>query len=511
MRFTSLVILLLTLSLRLSASTSQVPRIHLTDIWAYGDIVTDSTLLDTEQNNLRFYCAPDEGIPLDSVEYEFWLEGHDRDWYTPFRDGWFFYTDLAPGDYIFHARCRFPGEAWSTELLHPFSIACPWWQTLWARMVFGILTIVTIATILYLYKERLRLNQNLRLEREMANFRNEFVIQAGREFRTPLTIIRSVVEKLTGAPTDHLTRTDIQHLRNSSNLLMRMVEDLMEYRTLDKEIDPTAMNDVVELADNPINDHLVLIIEPDAQLADVIRRDLQKYLKTEVLPNGTDALQVVRKLSPQLVIIDTELPDGNAYTLLHEIRQQSPARIVLISNLQDKRSILRALHSEADDYLPKPFNVEVLSAVVLKRIKIWNQYIQDKVPEDTPAATPKSSTPQAREVLLEKRSDRRFLDNLDLKVSQGMSNEDFDVNALAESMKLSRGQLGRKIKQLCGSTAQEYLRAKRMERAAALLRDTDINVQEVMYKVGIVDANTFYRRFKEHFGVSPTHYRNNPE
>ena len=106
---------------------------------------------------------------------------------------------------------------------------------------------------------------------------------------------------------------------------------------------------------------------------------------------------------------------------------------------------------------------------------------------------------------------RSSLDNLDLKVSQGMSNEDFDVNALAESMKLSRGQLGRKIKQLCASTAQEYLRAKRMERAAALLRDTDINVQEVMYKVGIVDANTFYRRFKEHFGVSPTHYRNNPE
>lgn len=505
-------LLLLALWFVPASAQSAPPRIKLIDVWAYGDIVTDSTELDTEQNNLRFYCAPVGDIPLDSVEYQFLLEGYDKNWYTPFRDGWFFYTDLPPGDYVFHARCRFPGGEWGPEISHPVVIECPWWQTIWARILFALLTLAVVSTLLYLYNERQRLNHKLRLEREISIFRNDFVLQAGRDFRTPLTVIRSVVEKLTGAPNEHLTRTDIQHLRNSSNLLMRMVEDLMEYRTLGKEIDPANINDVVELADIPLNNHCVLVVEHNEELADVIRRDLIKYVKPQVLQKGADVTEAIKAYAPHLIIIDSELPDVNAYDLLHEIRQQSKMPILLISNLNDKRSIIRALRSEADDYLPKPFNVEVLTAIVLKRIKIWNQYLHDK-DADTPPA--KSSQPAianaATDVLLDKLSDRRFLENLNLQINQGMAHEDFDVNKLAENMKMSRGQLGRKIKQLCDATAQEYLRSKRMERAAALLRDSDMNVQEIMYKVGISDSNTFYRRFKEHFGTSPSQYRSSKE
>ena len=84
------------------------PHVKIATIWAYGDTVTHARTLDTKQNNLRFYCTTLENIPTDSIEFEFMLEGHETQWQPAFADGWYFYTDLPPGEYVFHARCRYP-------------------------------------------------------------------------------------------------------------------------------------------------------------------------------------------------------------------------------------------------------------------------------------------------------------------------------------------------------------------------------------------------------------------
>ena len=63
---------------RATSAGTPPPRIRLVDIWAYGDIVTDSVELPFEKNNLRFYCAPVDSIPVDSVAYDFMLEGYDK-------------------------------------------------------------------------------------------------------------------------------------------------------------------------------------------------------------------------------------------------------------------------------------------------------------------------------------------------------------------------------------------------------------------------------------------------
>ena len=93
--FTFLVLLCF-FSFSAHASKTPPPHVRLVDIWAYGDIVTDSTLLATEQNNLRFYCTTVEQLPTDSVSYEFQLKGYDKDWFEPFPEGWYFYTNLQP-------------------------------------------------------------------------------------------------------------------------------------------------------------------------------------------------------------------------------------------------------------------------------------------------------------------------------------------------------------------------------------------------------------------------------
>lgn len=485
------------------------PHVKIATIWAYGDTVTHARTLETKQNNLRFYCTTLENIPADSIEFEFMLEGHETQWQPAFADGWYFYTDLPPGEYVFHARCRYPRQSWGPVLSHSFTILCPWWRTGWAYFLYAICALSLLMYIFHLIRERIRLHNQLQIEQAESLFRYQFVIQASRDFRTPLTVIRSTIEKLNAQKDNSFTRTDIQHLKQSSRQLMQMVENLLEYRRTDAKL-TTDANEVLEMTDVPMNNRRVAVVETDAVLADMIRRELLKYMQVEILSDEQQVAESVRKLAPEVVVIDTQMTEASPYDLLHEIKKQMHIPVILLSDFDNKHSLIRAIHSEADDYLSKPFSCEVLSAMIFRHLKRYDAmlkkeqgYIATELPSSE--STEKNTSPQAP--LIEKRTDKRFLENLEWQIRSHLSEVDFDVNALAESMKMSRSQLGQKIKALYGMTSVEYLRDQRLNHAARLLADTDQTVQEIMFQAGMQDTTNFYRRFKEKFGVSPSQYR----
>ena len=246
-----------------------------------------------------------------------------------------------------------------------------------------------------------------------------------------------------------------------------------------------------------------MVVEPTPPVADIIRRELLKYVKVVLHDGGDGFLQTLQATSPVAVVLDMQLGEGiNPYGHIQLIRTHTHARIILISDFEDKRDIIRALHSEADDYLRKPFNTEILAAVVLKRIRTM------KSADGTPPQEPHANKEKVKTVVLEKRSDKLFLERLDTLTAERLADEDFDLNTMAEIMHRSRGQLYKKIRELRGVSPVEYLRNKRLERAAALLLNSQLTVQEVMQRVGMADANNFYRRFKERYGKSPTRFRN---
>jgi AraC-like DNA-binding protein len=221
------------------------------------------------------------------------------------------------------------------------------------------------------------------------------------------------------------------------------------------------------------------------------------------------------EIRPVAVVIDTELNDANGYELLHEYKQRQelthiPA--IIISDFDNDRSLIRAIKSEADDYLQKPFNSKVLTVMLIKKIKMCLPAITDgdcqrKVAKDELQNDP-TSTYDEKNIILEKRSDKRFISLLNILIANNLSNADFGVNLLAEMMKISRGQLYRKIKELHDMTPVEYLRRKRLSHAAELIEESNITIQEIMLHVGMPDATNFYKRFKEMYGMNPTEYRN---
>lgn len=476
------------------------PRLRLAGIWAYGDEVTDSLVLSYKQNNLRFFCINEEGIPIDSVAYRFMLKGHDTEWVTPFKEGWYFYTDLKPGDYEFVAQCRKTGGEWGPELHHHFSIATPWWLTWWAYCMYIVAGAGILIYILYLTRLKIRMHNQLIVERKNQRFKNDFVIQAGREFRTPLTIIRTTIEKLHDS-SDRLTRTDIQHLRNSSRMLMQMVEQLIEFKEIDYNMPYKAKGDIIEMADIPINKGTTVVIaEPNDSLADVIRRDILKFMKAIAVKDADGFKQAIDTNLPDAIVMDTDFDNGNAYDLLHELKKNPSSAsipVILISDFDNSKSLLRAIRSEADDYMQKPFNCEVLTALVMKKIRSKNGI--KSMPDERKA--------EVQQPFFEKRADKLFLERLDKTIEENMGNPEFDVNSLAETLNISRSQLYNKVKSLRGMSAVEYLRETRLKKAAEMLKNEYLSVKEVRCRVGMPDPTYFNRRFKERFDTCPTDYR----
>lgn len=105
------------------------------------------------------------------------------------------------------------------------------------------------------------------------------------------------------------------------------------------------------------------------------------------------------------------------------------------------------------------------------------------------------ATPAARHLL-------RARDLIDARYA-----EPLDLVALARRAHVSRAHFARSFKRTFGETPHRYLLTRRMERAAYLLRHTDMSVTEVCLAVGLRSVGSFSSTFKRVVGQSPTAYR----
>ena len=85
--------------------------------------------------------------------------------------------------------------------------------------------------------------------------------------------------------------------------------------------------------------------------------------------------------------------------------------------------------------------------------------------------------------------------------------EHLDVDDMARAAGLSRAHFSREFRAAFGESPHNYLLTRRMERAAALLRNTDRSVADICFSVGLQSVGSFTTSFKRMFGQSPTAYR----
>lgn len=112
----------------------------------------------------------------------------------------------------------------------------------------------------------------------------------------------------------------------------------------------------------------VMLIEDDVQVAQInagLIAELPGYQVVAVHERYARALELVRIVRPDLLLLDVFLMDGDGLKLLHDLRsEQLPVEVIMITAANDARTVGQALHAGALDFLIKPFSPERLRAAL---------------------------------------------------------------------------------------------------------------------------------------------------
>jgi two-component system response regulator MtrA len=114
----------------------------------------------------------------------------------------------------------------------------------------------------------------------------------------------------------------------------------------------------------------ILIVEDD----DALRETLEIGLRSNGFDvcqaaTGLEAIPVFEKHKPDLILLDLMLPGKNGIEICHEIRKTSGVPIIMLTARTDDTDMIRGLEAGADDYVTKPYKIEVLVSRIKARLR----------------------------------------------------------------------------------------------------------------------------------------------
>ncbi len=112
----------------------------------------------------------------------------------------------------------------------------------------------------------------------------------------------------------------------------------------------------------------ILIVDDEANMCSIMQDILiDEGYDVMVAENGSEALQVVREITPDLIITDINMPCMGGLDLLREVKSLHPdVQFIIMTGFGELETYLKAMHNGAFDYVTKPLNIEMLKLMVAK-------------------------------------------------------------------------------------------------------------------------------------------------
>ena len=129
------------------------------------------------------------------------------------------------------------------------------------------------------------------------------------------------------------------------------------------------------------NTETVLIVEDDAGIADFVLLELQhEGFEVHHASDGRKALELFESCRPDIVILDIMLPELNGLEVLRRIRAESTVPVILETARGETIDKINGLNLGADDYIPKPFEIEELLARINALFRRLNYAKEKEIP-----------------------------------------------------------------------------------------------------------------------------------
>jgi len=244
---------------------------------------------------------------------------------------------------------------------------------------------------------------------------------------------------------------------------------------------------------------IVLVVEDNSDMRRLMTTLLEKHFTVMEAEDGKEGIAAAKNIIPDIIISDIIMPEVDGVRLCQELKNDintSHIPIILLTARATEKDIIRGLEAGADDYITKPFHIQVLLTRVKNLISLRRQ-LQQKI-ERRMLMQPEEFTLSDLENL--------FLDKLQELIEENLSNPQFGVDELAEILDISRPTLYRKVFALTGQSPKKFIQSYRLKRSFELLTANYGNVTEVAFKVGFSSSAYFTKCFKETFNRLPSDF-----
>lgn len=125
---------------------------------------------------------------------------------------------------------------------------------------------------------------------------------------------------------------------------------------------------------NIFDKYKVLIIDDEQDIIDILDTVLKRegFKNIFIANNGTDGIELFKKVNPDIVLLDIMLPDISGYDVFNELRKYSQAPILFISAKAEEVDRLLGFAIGADDYITKPFSAKEVAYRLKARLKAFD-------------------------------------------------------------------------------------------------------------------------------------------
>ena len=246
----------------------------------------------------------------------------------------------------------------------------------------------------------------------------------------------------------------------------------------------------------------ILIVDDNIELTEFISESFTNLFKEVFIAhNGIEALQLLAKVQPDIIVSDIMMPDMDGYELCQNIKnniEYCHIPFILLTARNEALSSKLGYKIGADAFISKPFDIDSLYDIIASKLKIRDDMKQKYI---RLSGLPEPEADTFNQL------DEKFLIKLNEIITQNIENSALDIPFICKEIGISRASLYNKMKAITGISCNEYINKIRLEKAIALVKGTNKSFVEISDETGFSNSKYFSTSFKQYTGKTPTQYR----
>ncbi|MGL5272800.1 MAG: two-component regulator propeller domain-containing protein [Phocaeicola sp.] len=513
------------------------------------------TISLTPQNQIiEIRFATDDFVAPKDVSYSYKLDGFSDEWLTT-KIGKVIYTNLAPGKYVLRVKAtNTDGFTTGQEFTLSINIATSTAEWIRKYLVY-ILLVISIAIagyFLYLYreikkKEPNKGDQNRRTRASLYNkeYAEEDALYKDlkddeRDEEPQIIIDHSssnhninpaifTIDNIMGQDLHEELEEELEVKKNpvqsvEQNNVIQVLETILldeegkesleiiqtatashvgyeggeQFKDIEDKIETEAASEIMnsDLLKERASTPTLLVVDDNEDILDFIELNLQKTYHIKRAMNGREAWEIMKTLTPDLIICDLEMPIMAGDELCQLMKRKEklakiPFLLLTSKQINKKESIYKII----DHILIKPFDINSLTTLIQnmleKKMEEFSKEKEDKY-----------------EGLIIK-TDEKLIEEAIKYIKKNISKNELTIDELSKALGIDRVSLYKKIVAATGKKPIEFIRIIRLKHAKRLLTEGRYKITEIVSQVGFNSVKSFDKFFEKEFGMTPEEYIEN--